>query len=213
LELLRHFLDNVRVVGRNIRLLSGIFLEVVVAADFDEAAREVFEARSALRLLQDTSLLEPNRGGLELRSAGGAVLVAEADDAEDDPSTWTTATKQLPTEQELADLDFAWRMVRHVKSNAIVLAHEGALVGVGAGQTSRVDSAEIAVRHAGQQAVGAVCASDAFFPFADAVDACLNAGVRAFIQPGGSKRDDEVVAAVDAAGGTMLFTGKRHFRH
>ena len=104
-------------------------------------------------------------------------------------------------------------MARHVKSNAIVLARDGALVGVGAGQMSRVESAGLAVKHANERASGAVCASDAFFPFADGVEVCLAAGVTAIVQPGGSKRDDEVVASVDAAGATMLFTGRRHFRH
>jgi phosphoribosylaminoimidazolecarboxamide formyltransferase/IMP cyclohydrolase len=141
------------------------------------------------------------------------VLVSEADVLTDDPAGWSVVSARVPDATELADLDIAWRICRRVTSNAIVLVREGALVGVGAGQTSRVDSARIAVARAGDRAVGAAAASDAFFPFADGVEACLGAGVRAVVQPGGSKRDAEVIAAVDAAGAAMLFTGRRHFRH
>ena len=152
--------------------------------------------------------------GLEFRSAGGALLATEADVAADDPSTWSVATTRAPSADEREALDFAWRVCRHVKSNAIVLARGHALVGVGAGQMSRVDSARLAVAKAGpERARGAVCASDAFYPFPDAVEVCLEAGVTAVVQPGGSQRDAEAIAVADAAGATMLLTGTRHFRH
>jgi phosphoribosylaminoimidazolecarboxamide formyltransferase/IMP cyclohydrolase len=163
-------------------------------------------------------LLDPALGtapvaSTEYRSAGGGVLAADADVAPDDPATWSVATARPPTAAELADLDLAWRVARHVKSNAIVLARDGAIVGVGAGQMSRVDAARLAVDKAGDRSGGAACASDAFFPFPDGVEACLAGGVVAFVQPGGSVRDAEVVAVADAAGATMLLTGVRHFRH
>jgi phosphoribosylaminoimidazolecarboxamide formyltransferase/IMP cyclohydrolase len=144
--------------------------------------------------------------------------VSAPDIAPDDPSTWQVVTRRAPTESERRDLDLAWRLCRGVTSNAIVLVRDGRLLGVGSGQTSRVDAARQAVDKAraiaGAEALhGAACASDAFYPFADAVEACLDAGVTAFVQPGGSMRDGEVVAAADGAGATMLTTGVRHFRH
>lgn len=196
--------------------LTAIFLEVIVAAGFDPAARETLAAKPNVRLIEDPSILAPALPGMELRSAGGGVLVAESDRlAESDaPGTWRTATTRGPTPDELTDLDLAWRVARHVGSNAIVLARHGAIVGVGAGQMSRVDSCRLAIDKAGlDRAGGAVCASDAFFPFPDGVETCLAAGVTAFVQPGGSQRDTEVIAAADQAGATMLLTGRRHFRH
>jgi phosphoribosylaminoimidazolecarboxamide formyltransferase/IMP cyclohydrolase len=165
-------------------------------------------------VLLDPGLEAPAQPGFELRSAGGALLVTDADVSLDDPSTWDVATRRAPTDEERAQLEFAWRLCRHVKSNAIVLVRDGALVGTGAGQMSRVDSATIAVAKAGPaRAMGAVCASDAFYPFPDALEVCARAGVAAFVQPGGSQRDAEVIAAADAAGATMVLTGVRHFRH
>jgi phosphoribosylaminoimidazolecarboxamide formyltransferase/IMP cyclohydrolase len=193
--------------------LASIFLEAVVAPAFDAAARAVLERKPDLRLVVDPTIELPTRPHLELRSAGGAVLVSDADVQADDPSAWTVVSARRPDPRESADLAFSWRVVRHVKSNAIVLARERATVGVGAGQMSRLASARIAVAAAGDRATGAVVASDAFFPFADGVEACLAAGVSAVIQPGGSKRDEEVIAAVDAADAAMVFTGRRHFRH
>jgi phosphoribosylaminoimidazolecarboxamide formyltransferase/IMP cyclohydrolase len=144
--------------------------------------------------------------------------VTAPDTAADDPTTWTVATRRPPTDGEQLDLDLAWRLVRGVTSNAIVLVRDRALIGLGSGQTSRVDAARGAVdkarAYAGAAALrGAACASDAFYPFPDAVEVCLAAGVSAFAQPGGSVRDAEVVAIADAAGATMLVTGIRHFRH
>jgi phosphoribosylaminoimidazolecarboxamide formyltransferase/IMP cyclohydrolase len=144
--------------------------------------------------------------------------VTTPDTIADDPTTWTVATRRAPSDAELLDLDLAWRLVRGVTSNAIVLVRDQRLIGMGSGQTSRVDAARGAVEkaraYAGEEVLrGAACASDAFYPFPDAVEVCLAAGVTAFAQPGGSLRDADAVAAVDAAGGTMLMTGIRHFRH
>ncbi len=204
------------------RLLS-IFLEVVVAPGFDGDALELLGSKPNLRLVVDRSLGPPSPSlrpspRASLRTAGGAVLVAEPDVEADDPSSWTVATKRPPTDAERADLDLAWRLCRGISSNAIVLVKGGALIGMGSGQVSRVDAARQAVekarRFAGEDALrGAACGSDAFYPFSDAVEVCLEAGVSAFAQPGGSVRDTEVIATADAAGATMLITGVRHFRH
>jgi phosphoribosylaminoimidazolecarboxamide formyltransferase/IMP cyclohydrolase len=202
-----------RVTGELASAFTSLFLEVVVAAGYDDDALEVLAARPDLRLIEDATILQPTRVALEARAAGGAVLMAESDVLPDDPDEWQVVSARQPESGEMTDLTFAWRVSRHVKSNAIVLARDGALVGVGAGQMSRVQSARIAVEQAGDKARGAVCASDAFFPFADGVEVCLAAGVSAVIEPGGSKRDDEVVAVVDAAGAALVFTGRRHFRH
>ena len=205
--------------------LVSIFLEVVVAPAFDDAALAILATKPNLRLVVDPALggeapvreAAPDPTG-SIRSAGGAVLVTAPDTAPDEPSTWTVATRRAPSDAELLDLDLAWRLVRGVTSNAIVLVHDRRLIGMGSGQTSRVDAARGAVEkaraYAGEAALaGATCASDAFYPFPDAVEVCLAAGVTAFAQPGGSMRDAEVVAAVDAAGGAMVMTGTRHFRH
>ena len=203
--------------------LVSIFLEVVVAPAFDEAARAILAGKPNLRLVVDPLLAldgpmpVPEPTG-SIRTAGGAVLVTAPDTAPDDPATWTVATRRVPTEAERADLDLAWRLVRGVVSNAIVLVRDGRLIGMGSGQTSRVDAARGAVdkarTHVGDAALrGAVCASDAFYPFPDAVEVCLDAGVSAFVQPGGSMRDAEVIAVADAARAAMLMTGIRHFRH
>ncbi|HWP63012.1 MAG TPA: bifunctional phosphoribosylaminoimidazolecarboxamide formyltransferase/IMP cyclohydrolase [Candidatus Binatia bacterium] len=204
--------------------LVSIFLEVVVAPAFAPDALDILGRRPNLRLLLDPGLgdgapppVPPPPTGL-LRSAGGAVLVGEPDVLPDDPASWQVVSRRPPTESELADLDLAWRLVRFVTSNAVVIVRDRMLVGVGVGQTSRVDAArqavEKAVRLHGPEVLrGAACASDAFFPFADGVEVCLEAGISAVVQPGGSVRDAEVVEAVDRAGAAMCFTGRRHFRH
>jgi len=156
------------------------------------------------------------RGGAEIRPVSGGLLMQTRDiiDAEgDDPAKWTLATGSPVSEAVLADLAFAWRTCRAVKSNAIVLASGGATVGVGMGQVNRVDAARLAIDRAGDRAAGAVAASDAFFPFPDGPQLLLDAGVRAIVQPGGSVRDAEVVAAAEAAGATLYLTGTRHFAH
>ncbi len=212
--------------------LSAIFLEVVVAPAFDPDALAVLAAKPNLRLVVDRSLgaADPAGAGASgasagapdplgaIRTAGGAVLVSAPDTTPDDPAAWTVATSRAPTADEARDLDLAWRLVRGVTSNAIVLVRDGRLVGLGSGQTSRVDAARQAVDRARaisgpESLIGAACGSDAFFPFPDAVEACLAAGVTAFAQPGGSVRDAEVVGVAEAVGATMLLTGVRHFRH
>ncbi|MGZ8515351.1 MAG: bifunctional phosphoribosylaminoimidazolecarboxamide formyltransferase/IMP cyclohydrolase [Candidatus Limnocylindrales bacterium] len=203
--------------------LASIFLEVVVAPGFDDDARAVLARKPNLRLVVDPQLGRdqpaPPPGPIgSIRSAGGAVLVTAPDIAPDDTTTWTVATRREPTAAERADLDLAWRLVRGVSSNAIVLVKDGRMIGMGSGQTSRVDAARGAVEkaraYAGEGALrGSSCASDAFSPFPDAVEVCLEAGVNAFVQPGGSVRDAEVIATADGAGATMLITGVRHFRH
>jgi phosphoribosylaminoimidazolecarboxamide formyltransferase / IMP cyclohydrolase len=208
--------------------LASIFLEVIVAPGYDKEARAVLAAKTNLRLLVDPLLDEAARAGVgraattdplgSFRAAGGAVLVTAPDAAPDDPSAWRPATKRAPTPGERCDLDLAWRLVRGVTSNAIVLVRDGMLIGMGSGQTSRVDAARQAVAKAtaflgADRLRGAACASDAFYPFPDAVEVCLEAGVSAFAQPGGSLRDADTIAACDAAGAAMLITGVRHFRH
>jgi phosphoribosylaminoimidazolecarboxamide formyltransferase/IMP cyclohydrolase len=193
--------------------LSSIFLEVVVAPACTAGALEVLAGKPNLRVVLDPALGSAARPGLEIRSAGGGLLVASADMATDDPAAWRPVTQRLPTEPELAALDFCWRVCRHVKSNAIVLARGRAVVGVGAGQMSRVDSVDLAVRKAAARSEGSVLSSDAFFPFEDGLQAAAAAGVTAVIQPGGSKRDPEVTAAADDADIAMVLTGVRHFRH
>jgi phosphoribosylaminoimidazolecarboxamide formyltransferase/IMP cyclohydrolase len=203
--------------------LVSIFLEVVVAPGFDDGALAILATKPNLRLVidpyvaLDEPIPAPSPTGA-IRSAGGAILVSTPDTTADDPTTWTVASKRPPSDAETLDLDLAWRLVRGVSSNAITLVRDRRLIGMGSGQTSRVDAARGAVAqaraYAGDEAlIGASCASDAFYPFADAVEVCLAAGVTAFAQPGGSMRDAEVVAAVDAVGGAMLMTGTRHFRH
>jgi phosphoribosylaminoimidazolecarboxamide formyltransferase / IMP cyclohydrolase len=203
--------------------LVSIFLEIVVAPSFTADALELLATKPNVRVLVDEALASDEPAGAahpigSIRTAGGAVLIAAPDVISDTPTTWTCVTHRAPTSDEQLDLDLAWRLVRGVTSNAIVLVRERRLVGMGSGQTSRVDAARQAVAKSlamlgATSTIGAACASDAFFPFADAVEACLEAGVRAFAQPGGSVRDAEAIAVVDAVDGTMLMTGVRHFRH
>jgi phosphoribosylaminoimidazolecarboxamide formyltransferase / IMP cyclohydrolase len=193
--------------------VTDVFTEVVVAPAFDDAALEVLTARKSIRLLICAGA---QRGGLELRPVTGGLLLQTRDaiDADGDaPSTWTLASGEPLDEAGLADVGFAWRACRAVKSNAILLAADGATVGVGMGQVNRVDSARLAVSRAGSRAAGSVAASDAFFPFPDGLQVLADAGVRAVVQPGGSVRDGEVVEAAQAAGMTMYLTGTRHFFH
>jgi phosphoribosylaminoimidazolecarboxamide formyltransferase/IMP cyclohydrolase len=203
------------------RRLTSIFLEVVVAPSFEAGARDVLATRQNLRLVEDPAIGQPPPAPDPLgavRTAGGAVLLGSPDTEPDDPSRWPVITRRAPTDAERADLELAWRLVRGVTSNAIVLVRDGRLIGLGSGQTSRVDAARQAVEKAraisGERStIGAACASDAFYPFPDGVEVCLAAGVTAFVQPGGSIRDAEVVSTVDRAGATMLITAVRHFRH
>jgi phosphoribosylaminoimidazolecarboxamide formyltransferase/IMP cyclohydrolase len=198
------------------RELSTTFLEAVVAPGYEEEALAILKGKTALRLL----LIEPWRGEAhpdlaprELRSITGGVLAQERDLLDLDAARLRVVTRRSPSEAETRALRFAWKVAKHVKSNAVVLTSERATVGIGAGQMSRVDACRLAVKKAASPTIGTVLASDAFFPFRDGVDAATEAGVTAIIQPGGSKRDEEVIRAANEAGMTMVFTGIRHFRH
>ncbi len=194
-----------------------IFTEVIIAPDADADALEIVAAKKNLRLLLAGALPDPKAPTLSVRSVAGGLLVQDRDNGVLDPATLEVVTRRAPTDIELRDLEFAWRVCKHVKSNAIVYARDGATVGVGAGQMSRVDSARIAAEKSneagGPGVAGSVVASDAFFPFPDGLMAAVQAGATAVIQPGGSVRDKDVIAAADAAGVAMVFTGMRHFRH
>jgi phosphoribosylaminoimidazolecarboxamide formyltransferase/IMP cyclohydrolase len=193
--------------------VAEVFTEVVVAPSFTDDALRELTGKKNIRLLRLPHLPAP---GAELRPISGGLLLQVKDRLDapgDDPTTWTLATGEPLDAAGLDDLVFAWRAVRAVKSNAILLAHDRATVGVGMGQVNRVDAARLAVSRAGERAAGAVAASDAFFPFADGLQVLLEAGVRAVVQPGGSVRDGEVVAAAAAAGVPLYLTGTRHFAH
>ena len=200
-----------------------IFAEVVIAPGASDAARAVFAAKKNLRLLTTEGLPDPVSTGVAFKQVAGGFLVQDRDGGALGAEDLKVVTKRAPTEGELADLLFAWKIAKHVKSNAIVYVKDGATVGIGAGQMSRIDSTRIAARKADDMAqalglahsptIGSVVASDAFFPFADGLLVAAEAGATAIIQPGGSMRDDEVIAAADAAGLAMVFTGQRHFRH
>ncbi len=195
--------------------VAEVFTEVIVAPDYEDGALEVLQAKKNIRILRVPADEHPDP--IEFRGISGGVLVQVVDHVDapgDDPSTWTLVAGEPADERTLADLDFAWTAVRAVKSNAILLAKDGASVGVGMGQVNRVDSCKLAVERAGaERATGSVAASDAFFPFPDGPEILIAAGVRAIVQPGGSIRDDAVIEAAQAAGVTMYVTGTRHFFH
>ena len=203
--------------------ITKIFTEVVIAPDATDEAKAIFAAKKNLRLLTTGGLPDPNAAGVVVRSLAGGLLVQSRDNGVVTGADLKVVSKRQPTERELADLLFAFKVAKHVKSNAIVYAKDGATVGIGAGQMSRVDSARIAALKSADAARalgapepltrGSVVASDAFFPFADGLLAAAEAGATAVIQPGGSMRDDEVIAAADDKGLAMVFTGMRHFRH
>jgi phosphoribosylaminoimidazolecarboxamide formyltransferase/IMP cyclohydrolase len=193
--------------------VAEVFTEVVVAPSYADGAVDVLARKKNIRILIAP---EPSRGGAEFRAVSGGLLMQQSDiiDAPgDDPAKWTLATGAPVDDEVLADLAFAWRACRATKSNAIVLASGGATVGVGMGQVNRVDAARLAVARAGDRAAGSVAASDAFFPFPDGPELLMEAGVRAIVQPGGSVRDAEVIAAAEAAGVPVYLTGTRHFAH
>ena len=198
--------------------IDAVFTEIIIAPDYESGVLDFLQQKANRRLIRAD--VQPADGGLDLRSVAGGVL-AQTPDAPLAPASslrqrWTVPTKRLPTEQEWGDLDFAWRVCKHVKSNAIVYARDGATLGIGAGQMSRIDASEIAVAKGAKSELdfaGCVVASDAFFPFADGLEAAAAAGAVAAVQPGGSVRDEEVIAAADAREMAMVFTGQRHFRH
>ena len=203
--------------------ITEIFTEVVIAPGASDEAIAVFEAKKNLRLLLTEGLADPSKAGKHWRQVSGGYLLQDADTKPLDTSNLKTVTKRAPSDQEMADLMFAWTVAKHVKSNAIIYAKDGMTVGIGAGQMSRIDSTRIAAWKAKDAAEvleldqpktnGSVVASDAFFPFQDGLLAAAEAGATAIIQPGGAMRDDDVIAAADDAGLAMVFTGMRHFRH
>ncbi|HWB48752.1 MAG TPA: bifunctional phosphoribosylaminoimidazolecarboxamide formyltransferase/IMP cyclohydrolase [Stellaceae bacterium] len=214
---------NCRLDAATAAAIGKIFVEVVIAPEIDDDAAAILRRKGNLRLLITGGMPDPAAPGLTFRSLAGGFLVQERDRRAATRRDLTVVTRRAPTETEIADLIFADTVAKHVKSNAIVFARDGATVGIGAGQPSRVDSSRIAVAKAGgmQRAAGspvspvkgAVMASDAFFPFVDGLEVGIDAGITAVIQPGGSRRDDEVIAAADQAGIAMVLTGLRHFRH
>ncbi|MFD4676851.1 bifunctional phosphoribosylaminoimidazolecarboxamide formyltransferase/IMP cyclohydrolase [Lentzea sp. NPDC058450] len=205
--------SNREVTVEMAEFVSEIFTEVVIAPSYEDGAIEVLQRKKNVRILVAEP---PARGGAEMRPVSGGLLLQQRDAIDatgDSPASWTLACGKPADERTLADLEFAWRAIRAVKSNAILLANDGATVGVGMGQVNRVDSSHLAVKRAGERAQGAVGASDAFFPFPDGLEVLLEAGVRAVVQPGGSVRDPEVIAAAEKAGITLYLTGTRHFAH
>jgi phosphoribosylaminoimidazolecarboxamide formyltransferase/IMP cyclohydrolase len=195
-------------------LHETFFVECIVAPDFEPEALKLLKKKKARRLLRLPRIADGTlKHDIAYRHILGGLLVQDADHHEIAAADLKTVTKRKPTEQEMKDLLFAWKIVKHTKSNAIVLAKNGATVGIGMGQTSRVDAGELAVKRAGDRAQGAVMASDAFYPMPDGVEVGTTVGVTAIIQPGGSKGDDEAIAAADKAGAAMVFTGIRHFKH
>jgi len=204
---------NAAVDGPTAELLVGLFLECVVAPAFTSEARQRLAAKPNLRLLALPGEAVERSARRRLRSVLGGVLVQDADDEPIDPAAWRVASRRQPTPAELADLGFAWRVVRHVRSNAIVVAKDCATLGIGAGQTNRVGAARLALEAAGDAARGAVLASDGFFPFDDTVRLAADHGIAAVIHPGGSLRDADSIAACDERDLAMLITGRRHFLH
>ncbi len=214
---------NRPLTGEVAEAMTRIFTEVIIAPDADEDARAVFATKKNLRLLLTGALPEPARPGFALKSIAGGYLIQGRDNGRVSQDDLKVVTKRAPTEAELADALFAWTVAKHVKSNAIVYAKDGSTAGIGAGQMNRLESARIAAwkaKDAAEKAgwpeprtIGSAVASDAFFPFADGLMAAVEAGATMVIQPGGSIRDDEVIAAADEAGLAMVFTGMRHFRH
>jgi phosphoribosylaminoimidazolecarboxamide formyltransferase/IMP cyclohydrolase len=194
----------------------GLFIEAIAAPAFDADAIEILTTKPKwkknVRLMQ-VGQLANNRPKWQMRSIEGGILVQNTDIIADNEDEWKVVTDVQPTDEQLAELRFAWAVCRHVKSNAIVLCRDRSLVGAGAGQMSRVDSVQISIRKAGDRVTGSVLASDAFFPFPDSIETAAKAGVVAIIEPGGSRRDDEVIAACNEHGLPMIFTGRRHFKH
>ena len=188
-------------------------LDIILAPDYEADALEMLKKKKATRILK-----MPNRDGareaeLDIRPINGGLLVQQPDIEAEDSANWQVVTEKAPSEAELRDLEYAWRVIPQIKSNAILFVKDESVVGLGAGQPNRLESVAIAHRKAGEKAKGAVMASDAFFPFADGIQEAIDAGITAVIQPGGSMRDDEVIAAANEAGIAMVFTGRRHFRH
>ena len=192
--------------------MSEVFYEVVVAPDYEPVALEALKKRRNLRILA-ASPSRKSENSYDLRPLSGGLLVQTHDAITEDPSSWKTVTERAPTEEELNDLAFAWKAAKHIKSNAIVLAKDNTLLGMGAGQPNRVTSVHLALRTADNNSRGSVLASDAFFPFADNIELAAQGGIVAIAQPGGSVRDEEVIEAANKYNIAMVFTGVRHFKH
>ena len=205
---------NRNVTADAAQAMDPVFYEVVVAPGYDDEALEILRRKRNLRILTvDPVAGSPGTADYDVRPLSGGVLVQTPDVIDEDPGAWATATERAPTPDELVDLAFAWKAVKHIKSNAIAFVKDRTLVGMGAGQPNRVVSVHLSQRAAGDKAPGCVLASDAFFPFPDNIELAAEAGITAIVQPGGSIRDDEVIAAANEAGIAMVFTGVRHFRH
>ena len=205
---------NRRVTAEAAEAMGPVFYEVVVAPGYDGDALEILQRKRNLRILSvDPAVASGGATDYDVRPLSGGMLVQTPDVIDEDPKAWTSATERAPTDSELADLAFAWKAVKHIKSNAIAFVKDRQLVGMGAGQPNRVVSVHLSERAAGEKAAGCVLASDAFFPFPDNIELAAQAGITAIVQPGGSIRDDEVIAAANDAGIAMVFTGVRHFRH
>jgi len=194
--------------------ISKMFVEVVIAPAFTEKAYEVLSTKKNLRVLKTPEIKPGKRTGYDMKKVNGGMLIQDIDSTSDDDfKDFTIGTKRQPTDEELQDMKLAWKVCKHVKSNAIIFAKDHKTIGIGAGQMSRVDAVKIAAMKAQVSTEGAVLASDAFFPFRDGIDEAAKVGIKAIVQPGGSIRDEETIAAADEHGITMIFTGVRHFRH
>ena len=203
---------NRSVTAATAEAMRGVLFHIIVAPGYESDALAILKKRKQTRILE----VSPSNGpleGLDVRSVSGGALFQTIDSIEEDPASWEVATERRPTEAQLRDLAFAWKAMKHIKSNTIVLAKDEAMVGMGAGQPNRVTSVHLALRIAGDKAEASVLASDAFFPFADSVEMASEGGVVAVAQPGGSIRDEEVIAAADRLGLAMVLTGTRHFKH
>ena len=194
--------------------MRKIFLEIIIAPDFTDEALQVLREKANLRLLRLPAIANPSRAGmLDMKKVAGGLLVQELDTELYDDADATVVTEAQPTPGQLADMRFGMKCVKHVKSNGIVLVKDGMTVGIGPGQTNRVTALELAIKYAGERARGSVLASDAIFPFDDCVELAAKAGIAAIVQPGGSIRDADSIAACNRHGIPMVFTGKRHFKH
>lgn len=193
--------------------MAKTFLEVIIAPDYDKDAMEVLKVKTKLRLLRTGGMPEGPQKGLDIKAVNGGILVQDRDGGRLSTDDIKVVSKKQPTTEELNELLFAWKVVKHVKSNAIVVTKDKCTLGVGAGQMNRVNSARIATEHAGEKVKGAVLASDAFLPFRDTIDEAAKAGITAVIQTGGSIRDEDSIKAADEHDMVMIMTGMRHFRH
>ncbi len=203
---------NRTVTAATAKAMKGVLYHVMVAPDYELEALEILRKRKQLRVLKATPAAGP-LVDLDIRRVSGGALIQTPDTIVEDSSTWKVVTKRSPTEDELSTLAFAWKAGRHIRSNTIVLAKDGAMVGMGTGQPNRVTSIHLAIRIAGEKAQGSALASDAYMPFADNIEMASDGGITAIAQPGGSIRDDEVIEAADKLGMAMVFTGVRHFKH